>query len=44
MHAYLDMSYGKIAERFGVFKNEIFYRMTVAIPARAKAIRDGLEM
>ena len=43
MRAYLDMSYGQIADRFGVVKNEIFYRMTVAIPAKAKAIRDGLE-
>lgn len=35
MKTYFEMSFREIAERFGVVKNEIHYRMTVAIPAMA---------
>ena len=35
MKTYFEMSFREIAERFGVVKNEIHYRLTVAIPAMA---------
>ena len=40
MRAFLDMSYGEIAKRLGVVKNEVFYRMTVAIPTKMKAMKE----
>ena len=40
MRACLLMSYGEIAKRLGVVKNEVFYRMTVAIPTKIKAMKE----
>lgn len=40
MRAFLDMSYGEIAKRLGVVKNEVFYRMTVAIPAKVYSMKE----
>ena len=41
MRACLKMSYGEIAKRLGVVKNEVFYRMTVAIPTKIKAMKEA---
>ena len=35
LKTYFEMSYREIAERFDVAKNEVFYRLTVAIPEMA---------